>query len=112
MVATGQPVTDIEHELAEVATRLGYPDAQIAGGPTGLHVTLASGAPSTFESVKGPLRLDQAVDVRAIRAKLAYGVLSVEEGVDRVAGPPVEAAALPDLAGQPGVGRRVPRYRD
>ena len=81
MVATGQPVSDAEHELAEVATRLGYPDAQIAGGPTGLHLTLASGAPSTYESVNGPLRLDQAVDVRAIRAQLAHGVLSVEEGI-------------------------------
>jgi len=28
MVATGQPVTDIEHELAEVATRLGFPVGQ------------------------------------------------------------------------------------
>ena len=77
MVATGQPVSDVEDELAEVSAVLGYPDVQVAASPTGVMLNLASGAPATFESVKGGLRLDQAAEVRAIRHRLiavdAYG---------------------------------------
>ena len=36
MVATGQPINEVEDELAEVALALGHPDAQIAAGPTGV----------------------------------------------------------------------------
>jgi len=81
MVATGQPTSDVEQELGEVSGRLGYPDAQIAVGPTGLNLNLASGQPGTYESVNGPLRLDQAVQVRAIRAQLVHGILSVDQAV-------------------------------
>ncbi len=66
MVATGQTVGEVEDELAEVSARLGRPDVQIAGSPTGITLDLASGEPATFESVNAPLRLDQAVEVRAI----------------------------------------------
>ena len=45
MIATGQPVQEIEEELAEVGARLGYPDVQTAVGPTGLLVTLTAGRP-------------------------------------------------------------------
>ena len=44
MVATGQPINEVEDELAEVALALGHPDAQIAAGPTGVTLSLASGA--------------------------------------------------------------------
>ncbi|MGH7289559.1 MAG: threonine/serine exporter family protein, partial [Myxococcota bacterium] len=79
MVATGQPVGDVEDELTEVSIALGYPDVQIAASPTGVFVNLASGAPATFESVKGGLRLDQAAEVRAIRHRLSRSGLSVSE---------------------------------
>ena len=36
MVATGQPVSDVEDELAEVSAALGYPDVQVAASPTGV----------------------------------------------------------------------------
>jgi uncharacterized membrane protein YjjP (DUF1212 family) len=45
MVATGQPVSDVEDELAEVSAVLGYPDVQVAASPTGVMLNLASGAP-------------------------------------------------------------------
>ena len=51
MIATGQPVGEVEDELAEVSSQLGYPDVQIAGSPTGITLSLASGSPATFESV-------------------------------------------------------------
>ncbi|MGK2880713.1 MAG: threonine/serine exporter family protein [Mycobacterium sp.] len=53
MVATGQPVSDVEDELAEVSSALGYPNPQIAASPTGIVLNLASGAAPTFESVSG-----------------------------------------------------------
>ena len=71
MVATGQPVSDVEDELAEVSTSLGFPDVQIAASPTGVFLNLASGLPATFESVQGGLRLDQAAEVRTIRHRLS-----------------------------------------
>src|SRR6478609_9292398 len=64
MVATGQPVGEVEDELTEVSVLLGYPDVQIAAAPTGVTLSLASGHPSTYEAVSGPLRLDQAAEVR------------------------------------------------
>ena len=79
MIATGQPVSEMEDELAAVSVRLGYPDVQIAGLPTGVHIALASGEPVVFESVNAPLRLDQAVDVRVIRHHLMAGSLSVAD---------------------------------
>ena len=86
MVATGQPVDEVEDELREVGRRLGAPDVQVAAGPTGVHVGLASGDPATFESVDGRLRLDQAVDVRLIRHLLVSGRIAGEEALDRLLG--------------------------
>jgi hypothetical protein len=37
MIATGQPVDEIEEELREVGRGFGAPDVQVAAGPTGLH---------------------------------------------------------------------------
>lgn len=84
MVATGQPVSDIEAEVHEVAASLGHPDAQVAAGPTGVTVNLASGEPSTFESVQGSLRLDQATEVRGIRYQLLNGSLSLDGAIDQL----------------------------
>ncbi len=84
MVATGQPVSDVERDVREVAAGLGFPDVQIAAGPTGLHVNLGSGEPSTFEAVQGSLRLDQAAEVRTIRYRLTHGSLSVDEALDQL----------------------------
>ncbi|MEU0494009.1 threonine/serine exporter family protein [Mycobacterium sp. NPDC006124] len=79
MVATGQPVSDVEDELAEVSIVLGHPDVQIAASPTGVFLNLASGLPATFESVRGGLRLDQAAEVRSIRHRLSRSTLTVAD---------------------------------
>lgn len=84
MVATGQPVSDIEDELREVSAALGYPDVQIAATPTGVTLNLASGLAATYEAVRGPLRLDQAADVREIRFQLVQDSLSVAEATGQL----------------------------
>jgi len=84
MVATGQPVDEVEDELREVGRRLGAPDPQVAAGPTGVHIGLSSGDPAAYESVDGRLRLDQAVDVRLIRHLLVAGRIDVEQALDRL----------------------------
>ncbi len=86
MVATGQPVHEVEDELREVGRHLDAPDVQVAAGPTGVHVGLASGDPATFESVDGRLRLDQAADVRLIRHLLVTDRIDVEQALDRLRG--------------------------
>ena len=84
MVATGQPINEVEDELAEVALALGHPDAQIAAGPTGVILSLASGAPSTYEAVTGALRLDQAAQVRGIRRDLLLGRVAAAPAVEQL----------------------------
>jgi uncharacterized membrane protein YjjP (DUF1212 family) len=76
MIATGQPVQEIEEELVEVGARLGYPDVQVAAGPTGLVVTLSAGGPATFRAAPPGLRLHQSASVRRIRHELVHGDLS------------------------------------
>jgi uncharacterized membrane protein YjjP (DUF1212 family)/uncharacterized membrane protein YjjB (DUF3815 family) len=84
MIATGQPVDEVEDELREVGRHLGAPDVQVAAGPTGVHVALASGDPATFESVDGRLRLDQAVDVRLVRHLLVSDRIDAGQALDRL----------------------------
>ena len=81
MVATGQPINEVEDELSEVGRALGYPDTQIAAGPTGVTLSLASGEPATFEAVTGALRLDQSAQVRGIRRDLLVGRLDAAAAV-------------------------------
>jgi uncharacterized membrane protein YjjP (DUF1212 family) len=94
MIATGQPVHEIEEELAAVARGLGYPDLQVGAGPTSITLTLARGQPATFEKVTAPLRLDQAADVRRIRHEVSRGRI----------GPARAVTELDELR------RRPPRY--
>lgn len=89
MVATGQPVHEIEEELVDLAASLGHRDLQIGAGPTSLTVALRPGAPATFQKASVPLRLDQAHDVRRIRHQLAIGEIGVahaEEELSNLAG--------------------------
>jgi uncharacterized membrane protein YjjP (DUF1212 family)/uncharacterized membrane protein YjjB (DUF3815 family) len=97
MIATGQPIDEIEDELRAVGQHFGHPDVQVGAGPTGLYLALASGDPATFASVAGGLRLDQAADVRLIRHLVATDQLGVEPAIQR----------LRDLPGKPP---RYPRW--
>lgn len=85
MIATGQPVQEIEEELAEVGVGLGYPDVQIAAGPTGLIVTLTDGGPSTHRSAPTGLRLHQSASVRRIRYQLVQGDLTPADAREQLA---------------------------
>jgi uncharacterized membrane protein YjjP (DUF1212 family) len=76
LIAAGQPAHEIEEELAEVAVRLGYPDAETAVGSTGLFVTLTDGGPTTHRCAPPGLRLHQSASVRRIRHQLARGELA------------------------------------
>ncbi|MGI8457904.1 MAG: threonine/serine ThrE exporter family protein [Propionibacteriaceae bacterium] len=77
MVATGQTVHEIEADLRAVGAHLGHRDLQVAAGPTGITLSLHTGAPATYESVNGPLRLDQAAAVRTIRHQLLSAEIDV-----------------------------------
>ncbi|MGB7449796.1 MAG: threonine/serine exporter family protein [Ornithinimicrobium sp.] len=101
MVGTGQPVHEIEQELAEVAARWGYPELQVGAAPTSLTFSLSSGASSTFQRVSGGLSLDQAADVRRIRHLLVFGDLGVGEALDELASLRRRAGPYPSWLTQP-----------
>ncbi|CAM3538658.1 threonine/serine ThrE exporter family protein [Tsukamurella ocularis] len=84
MIAGGQPVHEVEDELKSVATAMGHPLAQIGATPTGLTLGLEPGAAATFESVDGPLRLDQSAVVADVRRGLVARTLSVDEAFARL----------------------------
>lgn len=79
MIATGQPAHEVEQEVRELGQQLGHPDVQVAAGATGITLALRSGAPATYESVDGPLRLDQGADVRLLRQRLLTGAITPDE---------------------------------
>src|SRR6478736_1367535 len=85
MIATGQPVQEIEEELAEVGIQLGYPDIQTAVGPTGLVVTLTEGGPATQRSAPPGLRLHQSASVRRIRHQVLSGDLTPRAAREQLA---------------------------
>ncbi|KRE41252.1 threonine/serine ThrE exporter family protein [Knoellia sp. Soil729] len=85
LIAAGQPAHEIEEELAEVAVRLGYPEAESAVGPTGLFVTLTDGGPTTHRSAPPGLRLHQSASVRRIRHQLARGELAADDAREQLA---------------------------
>lgn len=86
MVATGQPVYEIDEELSEVGRHLGHPAVQVATSPTGVMLALGPGQPATVETISGPLRLDQAAEVRWIRHQLLTGELDSGHAMTRLAG--------------------------
>ncbi len=86
MVATGQPVHEIDEDLAEVGRLFGHPDVQVAAGPTSVTLALGRGEPATVEAVDGPLRLDQSAEVRLIRRQLLVGQIDGVQALDRLSG--------------------------
>lgn len=102
MIATGQPIDEIEEELRDVARRFGVSDLQVGAGPTGVHLALASGEPATYESVNSPLRLDQAADVRLIRYEVAAGLIDAEQAIDRLLGLRAKPPRYPRLVADLG----------
>jgi uncharacterized membrane protein YjjP (DUF1212 family) len=85
MIATGQPVHEIEQELVAVGARLGHPGIQLGAGPTSLTLALSAGAPATFAAAQASLRLDQASDVRRIRHQLLTGEMPPDDAFAELA---------------------------
>ena len=83
-VAGGQPVHEVEADTRRIARRLGHRNMQISASPTGVVLALDSGAPATFESINGPLRLDQSAEVAAIRAGVLTGAIRPAEALARL----------------------------
>ncbi|MDA0172212.1 threonine/serine exporter family protein, partial [Solirubrobacter taibaiensis] len=69
-LAAGRPVHEVEAEVRGVAASLGYPDARVAGTPTGMFISLSPGGSAAFNTVGAPLRFDQAAEVEEITAAL------------------------------------------
>ncbi len=97
MVAAGQPVHEIDEDLARVGARFGYPAVQVAAGPTTVVLALGPGEPATVETVSGGLRLDQAAEVRLIRRQLLIDEIDRDQALRR----------LTSLRGRP---ERYPRW--
>lgn len=97
MIATGQPVQEVEEELVEVSRRLGYAGVQVAASPTGLLLAMTDGGPATLRQATARWRLGQSADVRRIRHELLVGELA----------PGVARTRLAALAQQP---RRYPAW--
>ncbi|WP_019201756.1 threonine/serine exporter family protein [Tsukamurella sp. 1534] len=79
LIAGGQPVHEVESEVRSVATALGHPLTQVGATPTGLTLGLTPGGPATFESVDGPLRLEQSAVVNDVRRGLVSGRVTPDE---------------------------------
>lgn len=85
MIATGQPVNEIQAELMQVTEHLGYPGAQVGIGPTGLTLSLTDGGAATIGLAATGLQLDQSFDVRRIRHQLVYDQITPEAAREQLA---------------------------
>ena len=85
MIATGQPVQEIEEELAEVGIQLGYPDIQTAVGPTGLLVTLTEGGPATSARLPPVCASTSPRASAVIRYQLVQGELATDAAREQLA---------------------------
>ncbi|UJH70344.1 threonine/serine exporter family protein [Ornithinimicrobium sp. INDO-MA30-4] len=84
MIATGQPVNEVQADLMQVTEHLGYPQAQAGVGPTGLTLSLTQGGAATFGLAATGLQLDQSFDVRRIRHQVVYDEITCEEASEQL----------------------------
>lgn len=84
MIATGQPVNEVQDDLMQVTEHLGYPDAQAGVGPTGLTLSLTHGGAATIGLAATGLQLDQSFDVRRIRHQVVYNEITHEEASEQL----------------------------
>lgn len=84
LMASGSPAYEAEEDVRDVARQLGHPGAQIHARPGGVTVGLGFGSAATFESVEGPLRLDQSVLLARIRDGVISGQMSQDEALARL----------------------------
>lgn len=85
LLAGGMPVHEVEEDIHEAATALGYPDVEVAATPTGVFLALTNGAPATFEAVDGGVRLDQLTEVTSVHTGVVEARLTPGAALDRLA---------------------------
>ncbi|GAB3582774.1 threonine/serine exporter family protein [Calidifontibacter terrae] len=81
LTAGGAAAHEVEDDVRAVARTLGEPATQVHAQPGGVLVSLGRGTPATYESVEGPLRLDQSAVLGRVRAGLLQGELSPEDAL-------------------------------
>ncbi|GAA3665969.1 uncharacterized membrane protein YjjP (DUF1212 family) [Yimella lutea] len=86
LIAGGAGSHEVERDIRVIATRLGHPGVQLHAQPVGVALSLGHGKPATYESVEGPLRLDQSAAVAAIQQGLLAGSMDPDEALLRLRG--------------------------
>lgn len=84
LTAGGAAAHEVEEDVRAVARTLGESATQIHAQPGGVLVSLGHGTPATYESVEGPLRLDQSAVVSAVLAGLVEQTLSPQDALARL----------------------------
>ncbi|WP_409483019.1 threonine/serine exporter ThrE family protein [Arsenicicoccus dermatophilus] len=84
LIAGGMPVHEVEADVRRAARRLGHAGCQVQALPTGVVLSLGYGSPATFESVEGPLRLDQSAEVNAIQRGVEDGDLDATQALEQL----------------------------
>lgn len=85
MIAGGAPVNDAEDEVRRLAARLGHGQAQVAGYPTWISLSLAPGEPAAIQRIEGGLRLDQSVAITEVRRDLMGGEADLARALGAIA---------------------------
>lgn len=84
LIAGGAASHEVEEDVRRIATRLGHPGVQLHAQPVGVALSLGGGTPATYESIEGPLRLDQSAAVAAIQQGLLDGAMDPDEALLRL----------------------------
>ena len=82
LIAGGASSHEVEASIRAIGTRLGHPGVQLHAQPVGVTLSLGFGSPSTYESVEGPLRLDQSAAVADIQQGLLAGAMHADDALD------------------------------
>lgn len=80
-IASGVPGHEVERDVRAAGRALGHDRVQVQAGPTGVVVGLGAGAPATFETVEGGLRLDQAARANSIVDRVIEGRLGPDDAL-------------------------------
>lgn len=86
LIAGGASSHEVEASIRAIGTRLGHPGVQLHAQPVGVTLSLGFGSPSTYESVEGPLRLDQSAAVADIQQGLLAGAMHADDALIRLRG--------------------------
>lgn len=86
LVASGAAAHEVQRDVRVIGRRLGEPDVQVQAQPAAVVVSLGGGSPATFETVEGPMRLDQSAAMASIQDGLLAGEMSADDAMRRIRG--------------------------